>query len=188
MFIRNRILFVAADEMKKRGVKFTMNNLAKRLRLSKASLYRHFDSKNELIGNIIAITIEDCHEQEKVIYSNGRLSVTDKIRAVIQIEPKVFGAIYSRNLYEDLRDYYPDEWNLVAEFQKKQLNHLMAFIVQNIENKTLRPVNILVLRQIIISTTSDLFSFRFLEKNEMTQAETLAALADIVIGSLLPRN
>lgn len=184
--MRNRILFAAADEMKARGVKFTMNNLARRLRLSKTSLYRHFASKNELVHSVITTTIQDCQEQEREIYSNCELSVADKIQAVIQIEPRVFKPIYNRNLFDDLCNYYPDEWNLVSDLRKEQLNRLTSFIDQNIESHALRPVNIPVLRQIIISATNDSFSFRFLEENKMTHADALAAMADIIVCSLLP--
>lgn len=186
--MRNRILMAAADEMKVRGVKFTMSDLARRLSLSKTSLYEHFASKNELIHNILATAIQDFQEQEKDIYSNCELSVADKIQALLKIAPRVFGPIYNRSLYDDLRHYYPNEWQLVSDFQKEHLNHLTSFIAQNIEANSLRPVNILVLKQIITSTTNDLFNFRFLEESNITHADALAAMADIIIYGLLPPN
>lgn len=186
--MRNRILVAAAEEMKTRGVKFTMSDLARRLSLSKTSLYEHFASKNELIHNILATAIQDFREQEQEIYNNHELSVSEKIQALIRIAPRVFGPIHSRSLYDDLRHYYPNEWQLVSDFRQDQLNHLIAFIIQNIETNSLRPVNIAVLKQIIISTTDDLFNFRFLEESNITHADALAALADILVYGLLPQS
>jgi hypothetical protein len=100
----------------------------------------------------------------------------------------VFGPINSRRLYDDLRHYYPNEWQLVSEFRQEQLNHLTSFIVQNIEMNSLRPINIPVLKQIIISTTDDLFNFRFLEESNITHTDALAAMADIIVYGLLPPN
>jgi AcrR family transcriptional regulator len=184
--LRNRILLAAAEELKTRGVKFTMSDLARRLRLSKTSLYEYFASKNELIHSILATAIQDVQEQETEIYSNCELSVVDKIQAVLKIVPKVYGPIYSRNLYEDLRNYYPDEWELVENFRQEQLDNLISFIANNIEIHSLRPVNTFVLRQIIISTTNDLFNFQFLEEGNITHANALAAMADIIVYGLFP--
>ncbi|VBB04977.1 tetr bacterial regulatory protein hth signature [Lucifera butyrica] len=186
--MRNRILMAAAEEMKVRGVKFTMSDLARRLSLSKTSLYEHFASKNELIHNILVTTIQDFQEQEQEIYSNCELSAADKIQALLKIAPRVFGPIYNRSLYDDLRHYYPNEWQLVSDFREEHLNNLTSFIVRNIETNSLRPINISVFRQIITSTTNDLFNFRFLEESNLTHADALTAMADIIVYGLLPHN
>ncbi|WP_094606830.1 hypothetical protein SPSIL_034510 [Sporomusa silvacetica DSM 10669] len=186
--MRKRILMAAAEEMKTRGVKFTMSDLARRLSLSKTSLYEHFASKNELVHDILTTAIQDIQEQEQEIYSSPKLSTAEKIQALLKIAPKVFGAINNHSLYDDLRHYYPDEWHLVSDFRQEQLNHLTSFIIPNIENDLLRPINVAVLRQIIASAMNDLFNFRFLEESNMTHADALAAMADIAVYGLLPRN
>lgn len=186
LILRNRILMAAADEMKVRGVKFTMSDLARRLSLSKTSLYEHFASKNELIHKILETASQDVQEQEQAIYNNCELSVAEKIQALLKVAPKVFGPINSRSLYEDLRHYYPNEWQLVSDSQREQIDRLTSFLVQNIETHSLRPINIHVLKQIITSTTNDLFNFRFLEESNITHADALAAMADIIVYGLLP--
>ncbi|CQR75192.1 Bacterial regulatory protein, tetR family [Sporomusa ovata DSM 2662] len=186
--MRNRILMAAADEMKTRGVKFTMSDLARRLSLSKTSLYEHFASKNELVHDIIATGTQDVQNQEQEIYNNSGLSVVEKIQALLKIAPKVFGSINNHSLYDDLRHYYPVEWQLVSDFRQEQLHHLTSFIIQSIETQSLRPVNVPVLRQIITSVTNDLFNYRFLEESNMTHADALSAMADIIVFGLLPPN
>jgi AcrR family transcriptional regulator len=184
--LRNRILIAAADEMKTRGVKFTMSDLAKRLSLSKTSLYEHFASKNELVHDILATAINDVRIQEQEIYENSGLTIAEKIQALLRITPKVFGAINSHRLHDDLRNYYPDEWRLVDEFRKEQMNRLTDLILHSIENKAIRPINIFVLRQIVANALSNLFNYRFLEESNMTFADALSAMADILVFGLLP--
>lgn len=178
----------AVEEMKTRGVKFTMSNLARRLNLSKTSLYEHFSSKNELVHSIIVTALEDVQKQDQDIYNNTELSVPEKIEAFLKLAPKVFGPINNYSLYDDLRHYHPNEWKLVSAFQENQQNRLAAFITQNIESNTLRPVNITVLKRIIVSVTNDLFDFRFLAENNITHADALAAMADITVYGLLPKT
>lgn len=186
--MRNRILTAAAEEMKTRGVKFTMSNLAKRLSLSKTSLYEHFSSKNELVHDILSMAIEDVKNQEQAIYNHTELSVPEKIQALLKITPKVFGSIHNHSLYDDLRHYYPDEWQMVSDSRDEQLNRLSSLVIQSIEKKSLRSVNVSVLRQIVTSAMNNLFNYQFLEESNMTHADALAAMADIIVLGLLPEK
>lgn len=183
--MRNRILMAAADEMKTRGVKFTMSDLARRLSLSKTSLYEHFASKNELVHDILATAIHDVEEQEQKIYNNHKLSAAEKIHALLKVAPQVFGPINNHSLYDDLRHYYPDEWQMVSDFRDEQLNRLASLVDQSIETHSLRPVNVSVLKQIVTSAMNDMFNYRFLEENNMTFADALSAMADIIVFELL---
>lgn len=184
--MRNRILMAAADEMKTRGVKFTMSDLARRLSLSKTSLYEHFASKNELVHDILATAIHDVEEQADKIYNSPGLSTAEKIQALLKVSPQVFGSINNNSLYDDLRHYYPNEWQMVSDFRDEQLNRLTSLVAQNIESHSLRPVNVSVLKQIVTSVTNDLFNYRFLEENNMTYPDALSAMADIIVFGLLP--
>lgn len=174
--------------MKSRGVKFTMSDLAKRLSISKTSIYEHFSSKNEIIHNILITALQNIEEQETKIYQNVELSPAEKIQALLSVVPKVFGAINNQSLYDDLRHYYPDEWQLVSAFYEKQFSQMADFIKQNIEANSLRCVNLSVLKQIVTSTTDNLFNCRFLEENNLTLADALAFMSDIIVGGLLPQN
>lgn len=179
---------VAADEMKIRGVKFTMSDLARRLSISKTSLYDHFASKNELVHDILTTAIKDVQTQEQEICNNSNLSIVGKIQNLLKISPKVFGPINNPRLYADLIHYYPDEWQLVSEFRQKQLNHLKCLIDEAIENNLLRPINVSVFKQIVTSTMNDLLSYQFLEENNMTSADALSAMTDIIVFGLLPHE
>lgn len=64
----------------------------------------------------------------------------------------------------------------------------MSLIVQGIENNSLRPINVPVLRQVVTSAMNDLFNYRFLEESNMTHADALSAMADIIMYALLPSN
>lgn len=184
--MRNRILMAAADEMKNRGVKFTMSDLARRLSLSKTSLYEHFASKNELVHEILATATHDVEEQANKIYNNPGLSTSEKIQALLKVSPQVFGSINNHSLYDDLRHYYPNEWQMVSAFRDEHLNRLTSLVVQSIETHSLRPVNVAVLKQIVASVTNDLFNYRFLEESNLTYADALSAMADILVFGLLP--
>ncbi len=186
--MRNRILMAAVEEMNIRGIKFTMRDLAKRLKVSKTSLYEHFSSKNELIHNIITTAIQDIQSQEEIIYNNSELSLAEKISVLLKITPITLGPFNNYRLYDDMQHYYAEEFQIVEKVRKEQLQRLLSLIEQGITSNAIRPVDMKVLRQLLISAMNDLFSYRFLSESNMTFPDALAALSDIIVNGLLPQK
>jgi AcrR family transcriptional regulator len=186
--LRNRILKAAFEEMNIRGVKFTMSDLAKRLNVSKTSLYEHFSSKNELIHNILITAIQDVQNQEEAIYHDSELTFADKIPALLKVTPTVFGPINNYRLYDELQHYYPEEFQMIEKIHEEHQQRFSSLIVQGIENNAVRPINVKVLRQLIASAMNDLFSYRFLSESNMTVPDALSAMSDIIINGLLPKK
>jgi AcrR family transcriptional regulator len=186
--LRNRILMAAAEEMNIRGIKFTMSDLAKRLNVSKTSLYEHFSSKNELVHNILTTAIQDVRNQEEAISNNSELSIAEKIPALLKVAPTVFGPINNYRLYDELQHHYPDEFQMLKSFRGKQLNRLLSLIAQGIENNAVRPIDMKVLRQLVVSAMNDLFTYHFLSESNMTFPDALSAMSDIIVYGLLPKN
>ncbi len=186
IILRNRILMAAAEEMKAHGVKFTMSDLAKHLRLSKSSLYEYFSSKSELVHYILITAIQDVSVQEKKIYDDESLSVLEKTKSLLKVTPQIFGPINNYNIYDDLCHYYPSEWEMVLNIREEQLERLTSFVIKNMQSNSLRKVNMPVLKQIVTSAMNDLFSHQFLEQANMTQADALAAMSDIIVYGLCP--
>ncbi|SEJ29010.1 transcriptional regulator, TetR family [Propionispira arboris] len=184
--MRDQILMAAAEEMKNRGVKFTMSDLAKRLSLSKTSLYEHFSSKRELVHDILFAAIQDTKQQETEIYNSKELSPLEKIKALLEVSPRIFGPINNYSIYDDLCHYYPEEWKMVLGFIDKQSDRLALFVIHGIEVHAIRKVNVPVLKHLIASVIDAFLSQRFLEQNNMTNADALAAMADIIVYGLNP--
>lgn len=186
--MRNRIIMAAAEEINLRGFKFTMSDLAKRLSLSKTSLYEQFSSKSELIATLVDMAFNDVREQENLIYNNDSLSIAEKIQAVLRVTPKIFGP-FNERIYDDLRSSYPEEWQLVSAFREERLECLSALLKQGMENNLIRPVNFTVVRQMILGAVNQLFNDRFLTDSNITYADAIAAMSDVLVyGLLSPKN
>ncbi len=185
--MRTRIILAAAEEINFRGFKFTMNDLTKKLGISKTSLYEHFSSKNELITTLIEMALEDIRKQEEAIYNNSELPIEQKFRSLVTVSPKLFGPISDR-IYDDLQKDYPDIWNDVATFRQERLDGLISLLEQGMNLDAIRPINFKILRQVVLGAMNDLFHYRFLAESNMTYSDSVTALADIIIYGLIPRN
>jgi AcrR family transcriptional regulator len=180
--LRNRIILATVEEINLRGFKFTMSDLTKRLSISKSSLYEHFSSKDELIATILDIVLQDLREQEEKIY-NSDLPVVEKLKAALLISPKAFESFHDR-VYDDLRLTYPGEWKKVTQFRQERMNRLSDLLSQGMEAAIIRPVNIKIVQQMIISTMNDLNSYRFLSENNMTYPDAMSAMLDVIIQGI----
>jgi AcrR family transcriptional regulator len=186
--LRDRILMAAIEEINYHGVRFTMNDLAKRLSVSKTSIYEHFSSKSELIHSILISVTQDIQQQEQAVCNNTALTFAEKIAAILKVAPTMLGSINNFRLKDDLQLYYPNEFQITQKFNEERQERFLSLIVQGIETKALRPINTKVLRQIIASTLDDLFSYRFLSESNMTIPDALTAMSDILVNGLLPKK
>lgn len=184
--MRNRIILATVEEINLRGFKFTMSDLAKRLSISKSSLYDHFSSKDELVTTILDIVLNDFRTQEEKIY-NADMPVIEKLKATLTTKPKTFEPFHSR-VYEDLRLTYPNEWQKVTDFRKERMDHLAALLHQGMEAGTIRQVNLGVVQQMIVSTLNDLISYRFLSENNLTYQDAVTAMLDVIIEGLAAKE
>lgn len=181
--MRNRIIMATVEEVNLRGFKFTMSDLAKRLSISKTSLYEQFSSKDELIDTILDMVLNDFRKQEDKIY-NSDLPIIDKIKAVLTITPQNFEPFHNR-VYDDLRMLFPEKWKKVISFRNERMERLTALLIQGMDQGIIRHVDLEVFQQIIDSTTNDLISYRFLSKNNMTYPDAVSAMLDIIINGLM---
>ena len=179
--MRNRIIMAAVEEINLRGFKFTMGDLAKRLSISKSSLYEQFASKDELVAAILDTILTDFREREKKIYDSA-LSIVEKLQAVLTVTSYTFEPFHSR-VYDDLRSNYPKEWDKVANFRKERMNRLSELLIKGMEAGSIRHVHIGVIQHMINST--DFSSYTFLVENNMTYPYAVTAMLDIMLHGLL---
>ena len=68
--MKERIMAATMEEVNIHGLKFTMNDLAKRLKISKRSLYENFPSKQDLIDSILTILLSNLEKTRRGNLSN----------------------------------------------------------------------------------------------------------------------
>ncbi|WP_217587447.1 TetR/AcrR family transcriptional regulator [Lentibacillus saliphilus] len=100
--------------------KFTMDELARNLRISKKTIYIHFSSKDELIGAIIdSIIATDLLEMKKLI--DEKEDYVEKMQAVFFL----YNIKMLRKQYmNELRQYLPHEWEKFKTFSENRQEYV----------------------------------------------------------------
>ena len=111
--VRDQILRTAADLFRERGYRAsTLDHIAARLGMSKASLYTHFRAKEEMLAAISRETIEGFSRELGVVLRSD-LSPDDKLRRVVREHVRF--VIANRSF---LTVFFSEEANLPARFAR----------------------------------------------------------------------
>lgn len=109
--------------------KFTMDELAQNLRISKRTIYLHFKTKNELISSIIDSIIEDDRNELKN-HVNEETDYVAKLRAVFYL---YHIKMLKKEYVNELRKYFPDDWNKFKEFSERRRSYVKQIYNEGVE-------------------------------------------------------
>lgn len=183
--MRHLILKAAVEEMNAHGVKFTMSDLARRLAVSKRTLYEYFASKKELIGAITDEILTRLRQERMEILNNERLTFYEKLSLYHVIRPNPLGFIDEHRLIDEVRRYFPEEWNKFQQFQEMDWQAFEALLRQGIAEGYLRPVNLAVVQKMIAGAVNEMLTIKFFVENNLTLNEAMTNLMDIIVHGLM---
>ncbi len=182
--LRNRIMKAAMEEINQHGIKFTMSNLARRLGVSKSTLYENFNSKENLIGSIVDALFDDIRQQESSYFKDEHVSVKEKLKVLLVSNPRLFGPINDR-VIDDIQRHMPDEWAKIQRFRDEKWQIIVKLLNQGIAEGSIRPINLAVVQKMFIGSTNEILNYSFLTQNNLAMNEALTNMADILIHGLL---
>lgn len=184
--MRNRIMTAAIEEINENGIKFTMAELAKRLAVSKSTLYEHFASKEELIGTIVDSLLDNVRRQaEKILDSD--LDIKEKLKALLLTEPNLGGLINSRFVF-DLKRYLPEVWKSCDEYREYFWRQVEALLDQGIKTGCFRPIDLAITKVIYNAAINELLHENFLIKNNLSLLDTITKAMDILYYGMVARE
>ncbi|MGO4963867.1 TetR/AcrR family transcriptional regulator [Anaerovoracaceae bacterium Sow4_D4] len=114
--LKERIVDVAIEEFTLIGLKFTMNDIARQLGISKKTIYTIFDSKKDVLEGIADRYSADFRRMQEDIEADRSLNNKQKFERILLALPAKYYNIGLNRIYE-LSDKYP-----------KQYKYLMAAV------------------------------------------------------------
>lgn len=93
-----------------------MDNIAKELGISKKTIYRYFSSRTDMIGEIVHSFIQSDMDA-RIEIANTAKNPIEEIISMGSYNSKLFD-ILSPKTVPDLKQYYPEIWKEIFDFQK----------------------------------------------------------------------
>ena len=180
--MNEKLIQAALEEIKVHSLKFTMDDMTRRLHISKTSLYKMVASKDELISAVIQYMIEDFTRKANAILQSD-WSPHQKIVEIIQLYTQLMGSL-KINLYGDLYLLYEEQWKIWRDFQKAKIAELLNLIQQGMEQGIYRKTNLAVLEKCLVVSVEGVSDSAFLAQNNLTNVQAIETLCGILFDGL----
>ena len=181
--MEEKVIFAAIEEMHVHSLRFTMDDLTKRLHMSKTSLYKIVGTKDNLVHEIINYLMESFEAEEKKIVSE-KISAREKVSRFVDEYTRAF-KLLGNGTYNDLQLNYHSEWLRCEKFRRQKIDVLLDLINSGMESGEFRQVNSAVLQHCLILMSSILMDTEFLNENNLTYPQAIDIMRDLVFHGLL---
>ena len=184
MEIRETILQGSLELFRDRGIQFTMDDLSKRLGISKKTIYTVFRSKEELALAACSRIFDRIKAEETAVMADDTLTTAEKIRAVLNVMPEGYQSLDFTRL-DVLEERYPAVLREVTRRLETGWENTLALLEQGMAEGVIRPVRIPVIKAMYKASLEHFFRRNLLSEAGIRYQDALAEVVSILMDGIL---
>lgn len=184
MELREQILEGTLQAFNYKGLKFTMDDVAHTLGISKKTIYTIFKNKQQMFLELVDYLFDGIKEEEQKVMDDDTLSTAEKVKKILGVMPVSYKDLDLRQLYV-LKDKYPVIYKKVEERLENGWENTIALIEQGIEEGVIRPIKIPILKIMLEASLEQFFMRDVLIENKITYNEGLEEVVEILVDGIL---
>lgn len=181
--LRDKILQGAVTVYRRKGLKFTMDDLAKELSISKKTIYTVFRDKKHLIYDLVNYVFDEIKESEERIVADSSLSSTEKLRQILSVMPESFAEVDFPSL-GTYRERFPKAYRAIKERLESGWDTTLLIIRQGIDDGSFRNVDLHLFQMVYEAAVERFLSTDELDSYGIHYASALSGLADMLIEGI----
>lgn len=182
--MEKRIIEGALHIVEKQGVKFTMDELASELGMSKKTIYTVFRDKNELLIAMVDYVFDYIKESEALVMVDKHLSLLQKIRKILGVMPENYTDFDFTQFYV-LRDKHPEVYERVRQRLESGWEMTNRLLEQGVEEGLIRSVDFRVFQLVFESAVERFIMGDELEREEIDYMQALEELVTIMVDGIV---
>jgi AcrR family transcriptional regulator len=183
MEAKEKILDAAIKVFNVKGLKFTMDDIASELSMSKKTIYTVFRGKEELFFEMVDYCFDKIKESENAVVSRNDLGTEEKIRLILGVLPDGYRDIDFGKLYS-LKNDYPDIYKKVEERLETGWENTFMLISRGIEEGVIRPINTIIFKTMFEAALEQFFQRDILVANHISYSEALDEVVEILLDGI----
>ena len=184
--LREDILEATIKVFNRKGLKFTMDDIATELSISKKTIYKVFDDKESMFLCMVDYCFDKIYEQKRIVLEDKSLSITDKIRGVLAVLPDGYRDVDFGKLYV-LKDKFPKIYNKVEQRLESGWEGVLELIERGIAEGVIRPINIHIVKTMMEATLEQFFQRDVLVTNNISYNDALNEAVDILVDGIIKK-
>lgn len=187
MDLKETILEGTIQAFNQKGLKFTMDDIAGQLGMSKKTIYTVFRDKEALFLAMVDYLFDRIKESENEILQNEKLTTLEKIRKILCVLPESYQKVDFGQLYL-LRGKYPSTYAKVEERLETGWEGTIALFLQGMEEGVIRPVKIPIVKMMFEAALEQFFQRDILIQNKISYVDALQEVVDILVDGMAERT
>lgn len=180
---RYAVLDAVLEEFNEKGFRFTMDDIAKHMGMSKKTLYVIYKDKNEMFDEMVNYVFEGIKEEEQRILERNDLDIVEKIKQVMIALPHKFDEI---NLVQiaKLEEKYPKIYAKVKKRIEGDWEPTLNLLEQGMKEGRIRRISLSILKAMVEGTIEQFFHTDVLLKSKTTYRKALENMMDILLQGM----
>jgi Transcriptional regulator len=177
-----QILVTTYQEMNKYGMKFTMDDVAAQLGMSKKTLYKLFRSKNELVLAVIESLIQFVKAKEQIVLKSD-VPLPQKLFDFLLLDIDEFGhpsSVFARDVCEQ----HPEAFKILQDFAAHRAKLLKELLDKSVAKGIIHPVHTGLVSDMLSCVAKTVLLDKLDEKNNMGFQESIRAIIDLITRGL----
>ena len=185
--MKERILEGGMAVYRKKGPKFTMDDLATELGMSKKTIYTVFRDKKSLLYDMVDYTFDAIKAGEAEVLADNSKNTIEKLRGILGVMPERFRDFDFTQVYE-MKDKYPECYDRIQQRLESGWETTLGLLRQGVEEGSLRPVDETVFQVMYEAAIERFIHGSEIKKKKMPYMDALNALVDIMMEGAVVRK
>lgn len=186
MELRENILQGTIKAFNKKGLKFTMDDIASILRISKKTIYTVFSDKEELFLAMVDYLFDNIKKSEQEVMRRPDLSTLEKIRKILGVMPESYSEIDFRELYL-LKEKYPKIYEQVEARLENGWETTILLLQRGMEEGVIRKLDIPIIKMMMEAAIEQFFQRDILVRHQITYTDALEEVVSILVDGIAVR-
>jgi AcrR family transcriptional regulator len=182
--LRDRIIQSAVRQVKKYGLRrFTIEDITRDLEISKKTIYKYFDSKEEIVDAVCDYLFKVSGDDiDKISAMNAGWQ--DKLLETFKLAYKEDS--FDQQMLSEIMKFYPKQWDKVKKLQCHAAQHVKNLLADGVASGDIKSTIDIDVLEIILDKIIDLLlNTEFLIENDLNLSRVTNVLQQTVFFGIL---
>ena len=181
--LKLRIYEATIEEFREKGFKFTMDDMARRLGVSKKTIYQVVRDKESLFFDTATYIYEQIKRSEQAVMDDDSLTTVEKIKAILIAMPDSYSELDWRQIYQ-LENSYPRIFARVRVMMEQQWDNTIELLKRGIAEGVIRDIPIPVIKTMFEATLEKYMETTVLIDAGLTFDEAVQYTLDVLMNGI----
>ncbi|MDH8677726.1 TetR/AcrR family transcriptional regulator [Fusibacter bizertensis] len=175
---KEQIMHYAIRRFNLEGISFKLDDIAKDLKISKKTLYKHYSGKEAIFSAIIESVFNSIKVKENEVFYRSDLNDVEKLLAILEVYPDF--EVFNYHHFADIKMVYPEQYLKIESHLENNWEQTIDLLEICISKGYVKPIEKSLFKTIFLGIYKQL-----LLTDDPYPQEQMRACIEVVFNGLL---